>query len=95
MKICARRLNIICKFLHYTIIADNHNKQAQLGVPHSEIVEIDSQLCLESKTVLSVAKAQNYVGGGDTAQNVSQKGGTLHILSEQRDNRGGTPHIKI
>ena len=36
-----------------------------------------------------MAKAQNYVGGGDTAQNVSQKGGTLHILSEQRDNRGG------
>ena len=34
-------------------------------MPHSEIqVEIDSQLCLESKTVLSVAKAQNYVGGG-------------------------------
>ena len=35
-------------------------------------------------------KAQNYVWGGDTAQNVSQKGGTLHILSELiRDNWGG------
>ena len=72
-----------------------NKKQAHLGVPHLEIqVEIDSQLCIESNTVLSVAKAQNYVGG-DTAQNVSQKGGTLHILSEQRDKRGGTPHIKI
>ena len=37
-----------------------------------------------------MAKAQNYVRvGGDTAQNVSQKGGTLHILSEQSDNREG------
>ena len=41
----------------------------------------DSQLCLESKTEPSVAKAQNYMeGGGDTAKK-------KHILG------GGTPHI--
>ena len=34
--------------------------------------------------------------GGDTIQNLYQKGGTLHILSEQRDNRGGdTAHQNL
>ena len=38
----------------------------------------DSQLNLESKTEMSVAKAQNYIGGGrDTAQeNVNWEGDT-------------------
>ena len=65
-------------------------------MPHSEIqVEIDSQLCIESNTVLSVAKAQNYVGGGHRTECIPE-GGTLHIPSEKKDNReGGTPYIKI
>ena len=43
----------------------------------------DSQLCLESKTEPSVAKAQNYMeGGGDTAQKKRILGGgdTAHTL---------------
>ena len=35
-----------------------------------------------------MAKAQNYVGGGHHTECISE-GGTLHILSELRDNRGG------
>ena len=52
----------------------------------------DSQLHLESKTESSVAKAQNYIGGGggDTAQkNVNWEGGTPHILPKQGDKCGG------
>ena len=50
----------------------------------------DSQLNLESKTEMSVAKAQNYIGGGDTAQKKCKPGGgTPHILPEQVDKRGG------
>ena len=47
-------------------------KQAQRGVPHSEIqVELEYlNFRLESKIEQSVAKAMNYM-----------KGGTLHILS--------------
>ena len=51
----------------------------------------DSQLNLESKTEISVAKAQHYIEG-DTAQKKCKP----HILPKQVDKRGGgTPHIKI
>ena len=46
----------------------------------------DSQLNLESKTEMSVAKAQNYIGGGTPhRKNVNREGGTPHILPEQVD----------
>ena len=50
----------------------------------------DSQLNLESKTERSVAKAQNYNGGGTPhRKNLNREGGTPHILPEQVDKRGG------
>ena len=53
----------------------------------------DSQLNLESKTKMGVAKAQNYIGG-DTAQKiVNWEGGTPHILSYGGNNLGGKKHI--
>ena len=52
----------------------------------------DSQLNLKSKTEMSVAKSQNYMGGeGGTPhrKNITREGGTPHILPEQGDKRGG------
>ena len=54
------------------------------------------ELCfdLKSKTELSVAKAQKYIGAGGTAQkNHILGGGTPHLLPWWRNNWGGGKHI--
>ena len=56
----------------------------------------DSQLNLESKTEMSVAKAQNYIGGGTPhRKNVNREGGTPHILPEEWTKGGDTAHQNL